>query len=69
MLLEGFSENQVLYTSGGPRDLDMLYNKEDIRKDFKGLHIQALEQLEIELDEGTYHQGIGEVIRMMGKKM
>jgi cyclopropane fatty-acyl-phospholipid synthase-like methyltransferase len=69
ILLEAFSENQVLYTSGGPRDLDMLYNKEDIRQDFKGLSIQALEQLEIELDEGTYHQGVGEVIRMMGKKM
>ncbi len=69
LLLEAFSEQQVLYTSGGPKDLDMLFTKEDIRQDFKNLSIQALEQLEIELDEGTYHQGVGEVIRMMGKKV
>ena len=34
LILEGFSKNQISYNSGGPRDIDMLFSKEELQSDF-----------------------------------
>jgi hypothetical protein len=68
LILEAFSKEQMNYSSGGPRNIDMLYNPEDIKRDFEHLDITYLEQMTIHLDEGEHHQGEGNVIRMIAKK-
>jgi hypothetical protein len=40
-----------------------------IKNDFPNFEIIQLEEKEIELNEGEYHQGKAKVIRFIGKKI
>lgn len=68
LILEAFSKEQIQNTSGGPRSLDQLYTIEDLTKDFTSLNIIELKEEEIMLNEGTFHQGKANVIRLLAKK-
>ncbi|HNW74186.1 MAG TPA: class I SAM-dependent methyltransferase [Bacteroidales bacterium] len=68
LILEGFSKEQIRFTSGGPRDPDMLFSTTDLQKDFSGLEILKLEQLETFHDEGAFHRGNSSVVRMVARK-
>ncbi|OFX82340.1 MAG: hypothetical protein A2W99_09820 [Bacteroidetes bacterium GWF2_33_16] len=68
ILLEAFSKNQINNTSGGPKDIKLLYDLNDIKNDFAGLNIKELNEHEITLDEGLLHQGKANVIRLIAQK-
>lgn len=73
VILEGFSQNHLKYREenpevGGPNNIDMLFTKESILSDFSGFEIIQLEECEVELTEGIYHQGTGSVVRFIGRK-
>jgi len=68
LILQAFSKHQLGKTTGGPKQMDMLFSMDELREDFKGLTIEKLEELDVDLSEGTYHQGIGSIIRMIAKK-
>lgn len=65
LILEAFRPEQLAFSSGGPRDVDMLYRAEDLRADFADLDIILLEEARTMLDEGPFHQGEGAVIRLV----
>jgi len=65
LIMEAFSKEQINYTSGGPKSLEMLYSKEEMIKDFEGYNIYSLREEIINLDEGFYHQGKASIIRML----
>ena len=68
LFLEAFSKNQIHNDSGGPRNEAMLYDTEELAEDFSGLSIELLEQRLVELDEGKYHRGTADVIRLIAHK-
>lgn len=73
IILEGFSKGHLPYRTtnpkvGGPNNLEMLFSKESIKKDFPDFEIIRLEEVKIELNEGIYHNGIGKVIQFIGRK-
>lgn len=68
LILEGFNKNQIQFNSGGPRDPQMLFAPAELREDFAELDILTVEEKEVELDEGAYHQGRAAVIRLVGRK-
>jgi len=68
LLLEAFSKDQIQYTSGGPRESNMLFSKEELANDFPALIIEHLEQTIIELNEGLGHQGQASIIQFKGIK-
>lgn len=68
ILLECFSKLQFTNSSGGPKNMDLLYSFKDIQDDFKDYNIELLEQKEIELNEGLLHQGKASVIRLIASK-
>ncbi|MCB0505111.1 MAG: class I SAM-dependent methyltransferase [Cyclobacteriaceae bacterium] len=68
IILEGFSKKQLNYSSGGPKNLDMLFSLKEIESDFDGLETLVLDEKLIELDEGLFHQGDASVVRFVGKK-
>ena len=73
ILLEGFSTNNLPYREanpkiGGPDKIEMLFSVEKIKNEFPTLEIIQLEEVEVELNEGLYHQGKGKVIRFVGRK-
>lgn len=65
LILEAFSTEQLERGTGGPRDLGLLYTTTDLEEDFAGLEIHTLENRDVELDEGRYHMGVANVVRML----
>ena len=73
VIMEVFSKENLSYRAqnpgiGGPEDPDMLYSLEEVWGFFDNFEILELEQQEIELHEGRYHNGTGSVIRFIGQK-
>jgi len=69
LILEAFSKEQIQYDSGGPKNIDMLYSKDELEKDFRELHIDTFDQKDVELNEGPYHKGKANVIQLIGHKI
>lgn len=68
LILEAFHPRQLQYQSGGPKQENMLYSADMLQQDFEGLKILLLEEREIVLDEGSFHQGAGYVTRLVASK-
>lgn len=70
LILEAFHQKQLeeTYTSGGPKNLDMLYTSDILEKDFIELSKKESQDLEIDLSEGAYHLGKAYVTRFIGVK-
>lgn len=73
IIFEAFSKNHLDYLAknenvGGPKDIDSLFSIDEIRADFANYEIIELEEKEIELSEGLFHNGKGSVIRFVGRK-
>ena len=73
VIFEAFSKNHLAYLAknekvGGPKEIDMLFSVEEIRADFADYEVLQLEEKEIELNEGVFHNGLGSVIRFVGRK-
>lgn len=73
VIFEAFSKKHLDYIArnekvGGPRDLASLFSIEEIQEDFSDYEVILLQEKEIELSEGLYHNGLGSVIRFVGRK-
>nr|WP_288836902.1 class I SAM-dependent methyltransferase [uncultured Flavobacterium sp.] len=73
IIFEAFSKLHLLYNEndpkvGGPRDIDMLFSKLEITSYYEDYEILLLEEKEINLKEGNYHNGKSSVIRFVGRK-
>lgn len=73
VIFEAFSKKHLEYIArnervGGPKDLGSLFSIEEIKTDFPAYEIIQLEEQEIELNEGQFHNGTGSVIRFVGRK-
>ncbi|RBA29205.1 class I SAM-dependent methyltransferase [Flavobacterium tibetense] len=68
ILFEAFGKEQLNYTSGGPKDIDMLFSEEEVKNEFPDVVITSLSTEKIVLDEGLFHQGEGVVVRFIGTK-
>lgn len=73
VIFEAFTKNHLSYVTqnpkvGGPKDVAMLFSTDEIKEDFAGIDILLLEETEIELQEGLFHNGLGAVVRFVGKK-
>ncbi len=68
IILEAFTKQQLQYSSGGPKDEQMLYSVEELQKDFVGLSDLQIWEEEIMLSEGDGHKGKASVVRVIGRK-
>lgn len=73
IVLEGFSKKNLPLRAkdpsiGGPNKVEMLFSVESIKKDFQEFEILELEEVQTELNEGAYHNGVAKLIRFVGKK-
>jgi len=67
LILEAFTPRQLAFSSGGPKDAALLYERDVIRRDFPWLAWDPLREEEIDLDEGPLHQGRAAVLRGLGR--
>jgi len=73
LILEAFSKNHARYqavnpVAGGPKDIAMLLSVDDVKNDFPQLDILELKETEVNLSEGSYHNGLSAVVRFTGRK-
>jgi SAM-dependent methyltransferase len=73
IIFEAFSKQHLAHNSvnpkvGGPKELGMLFSKAELRAAFPNYDIHLLEEKALVLEEGQYHDGIGSVVRFIGRK-
>lgn len=73
IIVEGFSVQHTNYQQknpkiGGPRNVEMLYTIEMMQNDFINFTPIELLETETELSEGIGHNGVGKVVRFIGRK-
>lgn len=73
IIFEAFSKDHLKLSVknprvGGPKDKDILYSIEEIKKYFKGFQVEIIKQEEVNLQEGKYHNGLSSVVRFVGVK-
>lgn len=65
LIVEAFHPKQLNFSSGGPKNEDMLYSLDLLRKDFNEPEEIYAKELTILLDEGEHHQGEAAVTRFV----
>ena len=68
ILLEAYTEDQLKFGTGGPKDLDMLMTAGKIKREFVGFDFELLQELEREVNEGRFHHGRAAVVQFLGRK-
>lgn len=68
IVLEAFAKEQIRHESGGPRDLNKLYSIAELEEDFRDLRIESLYQTEVNLEEGSFHRGKADIIRLIAAR-
>jgi SAM-dependent methyltransferase len=70
LILEAFHPAQLAHSSGGPKDVAMLYELATLRADLAGSGLEELLAWEGEttLDEGPGHQGLAHVTRYVARR-
>lgn len=67
-LMEVFAKEQLPLKTGGPKNIDLLYNTEDIKKSFPNGKFEMLKKDIIYLHEGELHDGKAVVVRAIVRK-
>jgi hypothetical protein len=72
VILEAYNPRHLEFRKtgsiGGPQDVGMLFSAERLRRDFAGAEILVLEEVEIDLAEGSRHTGRSSVTRLVARK-
>lgn len=68
LIFEAFSRDQIKNLSGGPKDESLLYDIKDLKNDFGDLIFSVLRCEKVRLNEGPFHQGMADVIRISAVK-
>jgi SAM-dependent methyltransferase len=68
IILEAFTANQFHRTSGGPKTLELLFTPDQISTDFRALTQSDFFETTVILNEGLLHNGLADVIRLVGQK-
>ena len=63
LLLELYEDAQLAYNTGGPRDLNYLYNEQQLRAWAQSFEILHFDCLEVERMEGLLHTGVCKVLQ------
>jgi 2-polyprenyl-3-methyl-5-hydroxy-6-metoxy-1,4-benzoquinol methylase len=68
LILEAFTPAQLQFSSGGPKQVELLYSEAILCRDFASAERLELSEAEIELSEGRLHSGKAAVVRALFRK-
>lgn len=68
LIFTAYDKTQLGKTSGGPKDINLLFSLEQIVEDFIDLDFEIFAKESINLNEGSGHIGLADVINFAGKK-
>lgn len=67
-ILEGYSERQLQYGTGGPPAVELLFTADAVRTEVRGLELLHAGEFEREVHEGTLHRGLSSVVQLIARK-
>ncbi len=69
LILEAFNKKQLQNNSGGPKDEAMLYDRPTLKTDFCNVFkIDYCGEVSLYLNEGEFHKGKADVVRLIATK-
>ena len=68
MLLEAYTPRQLGHGTGGPPAAELMMDEETLRAELAGLEFMHLQECEREIHEGAFHNGLGAVVQVVGRK-
>ena len=67
LILEAYTPRQLQWKTGGPTNLDMLVSQDLVRAELADLDFEVLQEVERNIIEGIYHNGMSAVVQVLGK--
>lgn len=67
-ILEGYARRQIAFDTGGPRNGELLMDLDEVKCELSGFRLSRAVEIEREIHEGIYHNGIGAVIQIVAVK-
>ena len=67
-VLEGFTPRQLELGTGGPKSRELLMELEIVRQELPGLRFEIAREVERDVGEGKYHNGIASVVQIIAVK-
>lgn len=67
-ILEAFTPRQLAHGTGGPPDVELLMELDEITKEIEPLTLIHAKEVEREIQEGSYHNGMSAVIQLIACK-
>lgn len=67
-ILEAYTPAQLAYQTGGPKDVAMLPTLEGLKEELAGLEWIVAREIEREIHEGKYHDGLSAVVQLVGRR-
>jgi len=64
---EGYTPDQLRFATGGPSDIDLLYDPNQIRQEIP-LHLEVFQKTERFVSEGQRHQGMSATLQIIGRQ-
>lgn len=68
LVMEVYSKAQLQNNTGGPKDLQMLYDAGELRAELSAFQDLNLQELNREVHEGQFHNGLSSVIQLIARK-
>ena len=68
LIIQGYTPKQLDYGTGGPKQIENLYTRAMLEKEFGDFRNLKIEEEEREIHEGTSHGGMSAVVNLTGTK-
>ncbi|MFZ2064944.1 MAG: class I SAM-dependent methyltransferase [Xanthobacteraceae bacterium] len=68
MIVQGYTPKQLEYGTGGPKEVENLYTRPMLEREFGGFRALSIVEEEREIHEGTSHGGMSAVINLTARK-
>jgi 2-polyprenyl-3-methyl-5-hydroxy-6-metoxy-1,4-benzoquinol methylase len=68
MVLEAYTPRQLAHATGGPPTAALMMDSATLRVELAGLELVHLMEDERDIREGAFHNGVGAVVQVMGRK-
>ena len=69
MIIQGYGKNQLQLNTGGPGELDHLYDEELIQKLMPNFDWHVIQTYDAQINEGTGHSGLSSLVGVVAKKL
>lgn len=68
LFLEGYRPEQLGYGTGGPSEVENLYTRELLEREFADMEILHLADYDADINEGARHKGMSALIDLVARK-